>query len=547
MSFGSPVGINGFYAAWEPDYCESMHAKLNYIPPEQYRSPRQQLDISMREKTAAIEKAKKDLYEAMNLSDILPPFTTKPLLSGINSFPSSISLSVVFEDSLEAREGFILPSLKLKKAPKVSYKCRSRGTSYSADSLFFTLVLSDPDCPSRTVHSLRELVHWLVVNIPGDRVSEGSELLTYLPVAPPQDSGLHRYVFMLYKQNGKMNEDNLTSCKNFFENRVGLNTNHFLTSLRNQDSLPLLDPQPVALEAFLSEWENGVENVYSPMGIVLPSPFGGTKKPPLSLRLSASSHSLHNMLNNSQSRNNSPKQSLSSPLSSPTSAANKAPIPLPASPVAVSTLAPVSVSVSTSVATTVPTSPIHSASSATDTKEENPPSESPLGGIAVDISPRNANTVSVNSAAYSGVAISSSYESNEINARNNGNSKDKDSNLRSNGQGSTDDSLMCSTDDSLPAIGNSGEPLEREQVLKNSCADARASGAPMAINTTVVGLGSSSGGTVDRRRESTELKTNRMSVDEICKAYDIKSTTLFEGGDFCYVESCLRMYQYSSF
>eukprot|EP01037_Dinobryon_pediforme_P020117 gene20117-20664_t len=136
MSFGSPVGINGFYAAWEPDYCESMHAKLNYIPPEQYRSPRQQLDISMREKTAAIEKAKKDLYEAMNF--------------------------VVFEDSLEAREGFILPSLKLKKAPKVSYKCRSRGTSYSADSLFFTLVLSDPDCPSRTVHSLRELVHWLV-------------------------------------------------------------------------------------------------------------------------------------------------------------------------------------------------------------------------------------------------------------------------------------------------------------------------------------------------------------------------------------------------
>ena len=207
---------------------------------------------------------------------------------------------------------------------------------------------------------------------------------------------------------------------------------------------------------------------------------------------------------------------------------------------AVSTLAPASASDSdsASASTTLLTSPIHSASSATDTME-NPPSESTLGGIAVDISPRNANIMSANSpprggsSAYNGVAISSSYESNEINARNNGNSKDKDSNLRSNGQGSTDDSLMCSTDDSLPAIGNSGEPLEREQVLKNSCADARASGAPMAINTTVVGLGSSSGGTADRRRESTELKTNRMSVDEICKAYDIKSTTLFEGGDFC--------------
>jgi phosphatidylethanolamine-binding protein (PEBP) family uncharacterized protein len=45
----------------------------------------------------------------------------------------------------------------------------------------------------------REFVHWLVVNIPGDRVHDGVEVLPYLPVAPPAGSGLHRFVFMLYR------------------------------------------------------------------------------------------------------------------------------------------------------------------------------------------------------------------------------------------------------------------------------------------------------------------------------------------------------------
>jgi hypothetical protein len=30
MNLGVPVGINGFYSAWEPDYCDQMHKQLNY-------------------------------------------------------------------------------------------------------------------------------------------------------------------------------------------------------------------------------------------------------------------------------------------------------------------------------------------------------------------------------------------------------------------------------------------------------------------------------------------------------------------------------------
>lgn len=43
-----------------------------------------------------------------------------------------------------------------------------------------------------------------VVNIPGSsKVSDGETLTEYIGSAPPKSSGLHRYVFVLYKQPEK--------------------------------------------------------------------------------------------------------------------------------------------------------------------------------------------------------------------------------------------------------------------------------------------------------------------------------------------------------
>ena len=74
---------------------------------------------------------------------------------------------------------------------------------------FYTLVLTDPDAPSRASPTLREWVHWVRVNIPGDNLpcdgeDGGDDLKTYVGAGPPASTGLHRYVFLLYKQpNGK--------------------------------------------------------------------------------------------------------------------------------------------------------------------------------------------------------------------------------------------------------------------------------------------------------------------------------------------------------
>lgn len=38
---------------------------------------------------------------------------------------------------------------------------------------YYTLLMVDPDAPSRKNHTMREFIHWMVVNIPGDNVTAG--------------------------------------------------------------------------------------------------------------------------------------------------------------------------------------------------------------------------------------------------------------------------------------------------------------------------------------------------------------------------------------
>src|SRR5699024_643439 len=43
----------------------------------------------------------------------------------------------------------------------------------------YTVLLTDPDAPSRATPIYREIVHWLVVNVPGTDVSSGTTFGSY--------------------------------------------------------------------------------------------------------------------------------------------------------------------------------------------------------------------------------------------------------------------------------------------------------------------------------------------------------------------------------
>jgi phosphatidylethanolamine-binding protein (PEBP) family uncharacterized protein len=90
----------------------------------------------------------------------------------------------------------------------------------------YTLMMLDPDAPSRDKPIYRNWLHWLVVNIPGLDSSDSREkhadhielhknghtLCGYMGPAPPIGSGLHRYVFLVFKQSGDFDISKLDKC-----------------------------------------------------------------------------------------------------------------------------------------------------------------------------------------------------------------------------------------------------------------------------------------------------------------------------------------------
>ncbi|KMZ72049.1 Protein HEADING DATE 3A [Zostera marina] len=67
---------------------------------------------------------------------------------------------------------------------------------------FYTLVMVDPDAPNPSDPTLREYLHWLVTDIPGTLDSSYGRVETIYE-SPLPEIGVHRFVFVLYKQLGR--------------------------------------------------------------------------------------------------------------------------------------------------------------------------------------------------------------------------------------------------------------------------------------------------------------------------------------------------------
>ncbi|KAH9549750.1 hypothetical protein CY35_10G035900 [Sphagnum magellanicum] len=87
------------------------------------------------------------------------------------------------------------------------------GNGFGGDAEKYTLVMVDPDAPSPSNPTLRNILHWLVTDIPGSTSpsqeiwATGQEKMPYLQPAPIE--GMHRYVFLLFKQDESTQFDNL--------------------------------------------------------------------------------------------------------------------------------------------------------------------------------------------------------------------------------------------------------------------------------------------------------------------------------------------------
>lgn len=118
----------------------------------------------------------------------------------------------------------------------------------------YTLCMTDPDAPSRQTPKYREWHHWLVVNIPGTDISKGEVLSEYVGSGPPKGTGLHRYVFVIYKQPNQLQAD-----EKRLTNRSGSHRGNFkIANFAKKYNLG----NPHAGNFYQAQWDDYVPKLY---------------------------------------------------------------------------------------------------------------------------------------------------------------------------------------------------------------------------------------------------------------------------------------------
>lgn len=87
-------------------------------------------------------------------------------------------------------DGQFLTILQTKPQPFIEY-------NFDTNKIY-TFIMYDPDTP------FGDYIHWFIVNIKNN-ISNGKTILQYKGPSPPKDTGIHRYIFLLFEQSNMIN------------------------------------------------------------------------------------------------------------------------------------------------------------------------------------------------------------------------------------------------------------------------------------------------------------------------------------------------------
>ncbi|KAD7480439.1 hypothetical protein E3N88_03575 [Mikania micrantha] len=138
----------------------------------------------------------------------------------VDQFTPSVTMEVAYNSHHTVSNGHeLMPNLITCK-PHVHIGGVDMRSSY-------TIILTDPDAPSPSEPYLREHLHWIVTDIPGTTdATFGREIVSY--EKPNPVTGIHRYVFLLFKQRARksvrapVSRDNFNTRFFSQENELGL-------------------------------------------------------------------------------------------------------------------------------------------------------------------------------------------------------------------------------------------------------------------------------------------------------------------------------------
>ncbi|THU78255.1 PEBP-like protein [Dendrothele bispora CBS 962.96] len=133
------------------------------------------------------------------------------------NFYPSVLFSVIYPSG---REGILNTELTIEDAldePEVNFTPMVASDEFTGDSTSndsetsYTLVMTDPDAPSRANPTSKEFRHWVITGLKApaqssDKTGNLTALKTkpsttpYRPPGPFPGSGLHRYTFLLFQE-----------------------------------------------------------------------------------------------------------------------------------------------------------------------------------------------------------------------------------------------------------------------------------------------------------------------------------------------------------
>lgn len=124
----------------------------------------------------------------------------KTIQVGPSNFVSVASSSHLELDQMTLKHNSSVHPALLSKPPEIKFK--------GSPNKLYTMIMVDPDYPNPENPMDGEYRHWLVMNIPaGEMIHENSGVQVEDYVPPKPIVGKHRYVFILYEQEYRINQE----------------------------------------------------------------------------------------------------------------------------------------------------------------------------------------------------------------------------------------------------------------------------------------------------------------------------------------------------
>ncbi|CAK7329100.1 unnamed protein product [Dovyalis caffra] len=147
----------------------------------------------------------------------------------IDYFTPNVKMTISYNSNKQVFNGHELFPSAVTHKPKVEVHGGDMRSFFTLVGYIYIYihVMTDPDVPGPSDPYLREHLHWLVTDIPGTTdATFGREVVDY--EMPRPNIGIHRFVFLLFKQKRRQtvttpsSRDKFNSRKFAEENELGL-------------------------------------------------------------------------------------------------------------------------------------------------------------------------------------------------------------------------------------------------------------------------------------------------------------------------------------